>query len=387
MASTQLMSGIQSLRGSAEAYGPRRRWLGTRAYWVFQSMGWGAILGFGLLPILFAPHTTARTAWVEGSYDAVHSVSGLVLSHLLRVIILWNLQRVTTWTSFVVRMIPAWISVALVWSGISLWMILNLYIRNSDLPFTRPLDRTLFQIVDLMTLALPLMIIWTAFYLGICTYRQGQRDRLERVQLQAALHESELRTLKAQLDPHFLFNSLNSLRALISEADGPARQAVTRLADLLRATLQASRLSQVPLSAEWSIAENYLHLEQLRRGARLRWHCRLEPEALGCWVPPLILQGLVENALKHGIDTLEAGGEIRIDAGRSGEALALRVSNPGTLNQANAGSGLGLANSRARLRLVFGEHASLELREPIPGTVVAEVLIPQRNGTYQKTSI
>jgi LytS/YehU family sensor histidine kinase len=264
-------------------------------------------------------------------------------------------------------------------------MILDLYIHNSDLPFTKPIEGTLFQVVDLMTLALPLMIIWTGFYLGICTYRQSQRDRLERAQLQSALHESELRTLKAQLDPHFLFNSLNSLRALISESDGPARQAVTRLADLLRATLHASRLSQVPLLEEWSITENYLHLEQLRRGARLHWHCRLEPDALDSAVPPLILQGLVENALKHGIDTLEVGGEIRIDAYRSGDALMLRVSNPGTLNPTRAGSGLGMANSRARLRLVFGEQASLELREASKGTVVAEVLVPQRNGTYRET--
>lgn len=385
MASLPLNSGIQSLRGSAKSYGPRRRWLGTRSYWLLQAAGWGAVLCIGLLPVLFSPRMTLRAAAVQFSYESVYSVSGLLLSHILRLISLWILQRAETWAVFAVSMVPAWLSVSLVWSGISLWMILNLYIQNSDLPFTRPLDGTLFQFVDLMTVALPLMIIWTGFYLGICTYRQGQRDRLDRAQLQAALHQSELRALKAQLDPHFLFNSLNSLRALISEDNGPARHAVTRLADLLRATLQASRLSQVPLSEEWSITENYLHLEQLRRGARLRWNCRLEPDALSCSVPPLILQGLVENALKHGIDTLEAGGEIRVEAYRSGEALVLRVSNPGTLNPTRVGLGLGMANSRARLRLVFGELASLDLKEASRGTVVAEVLVPQRNGTYHDT--
>jgi hypothetical protein len=179
------------------------------------------------------------------------------------------------------------------------------------------------------------------------------------------------------LDPHFLFNSLNSLRALISESDVRAREAVTRLADLLRSTLDASRLSEVSLSDEWSTTQNYLHIEHLRRGTRLRWRSHFEPDSLRCRLPPLVLQGLVENALKHGLDRREAGGEIDIRGRVHGNVLELTVTNPGLLDPGTSGNGMGLANARSRLSLVFGPGASLQLSQGEADMVIAEVIVPQ----------
>lgn len=316
---------------------------------------------------------------MQVAYESVFSTTGLLLSHGLRLIILWNLNRSKLWVQFIVRMIPAWIAVSLIWSGIGLWMILTLFYHNPGVSTNSNATPkgSLFELVDIITLTLPLMIIWTGFYLGIRVYRQTQLDNLKLAQLQAALHETELRTLKAQLDPHFLFNSLNSLRALIPESNQPARLALTRLADLLRATLQASRLSSIRLEDEWTTTENYLQLEQLRRGNRLRWTRRIEPSAMSCSVPPLVLQGLVENALKHGLDKLEDGGEIQIEGAFSSNVLTLSVSNPGTLDVKTAGTGVGVANARARLQLVFGPNASLEIIQSGPQRVRADIRIPQ----------
>ncbi|MDB6166052.1 MAG: ypdA, partial [Lacunisphaera sp.] len=204
--------------------------------------------------------------------------------------------------------------------------------------------------------------------------------------LAANVKEAELRALKSQVNPHFLFNSLNSLRALIDEDAPRAREAVTRLANMLRYSLQSGQLETVPFEDELRIVEDYLALEQIRHENRLRvrWEIAEDVSVGAVSVPPMLLQTLVENAVKYGIGTRREGGELRISAQFEGAALRLRVTNPGDLAEpasasaARAGSstGVGLRNASERLKLLFGDRASLTLLSEPAGCVTADVLIP-----------
>jgi sensor histidine kinase YesM len=208
--------------------------------------------------------------------------------------------------------------------------------------------------------------------------------QIEHLRLVANVKEAELRALKSQVNPHFLFNSLNSLRALIDEDAPRAREAVTRLANILRYSLQSGQVETVSLKDELQAVEDYLALEQIRHEERLlvRWdvadEARLQP------VPPMLLQTLVENAVKYGISARREGGLVAISAQIENSILRIRVSNPGELTSpanaasAKAGSstGVGLRNASERLKLLYGDHAVLRLFSEPVGCVTAEVSLP-----------
>jgi LytS/YehU family sensor histidine kinase len=221
---------------------------------------------------------------------------------------------------------------------------------------------------------------WMGLYFFYHLFDRFNRSEIERLRLSSYAKEAELRSLKSQLNPHFIFNSLNSLRALIEENPKRARQAVTQLANLLRYSLQSSQLETVPFEDELRIVNDYLALEQVRHEERLQVHLDIEPETLTLPIPPMLLQTLVENAVKYGISTRPAGGEIAIVARCENGSLRLRVSNPGDLVNAGrergASTGLGLRNAAERLRLLFGDSASLQLRAETSELVIAEAFVP-----------
>jgi LytS/YehU family sensor histidine kinase len=218
------------------------------------------------------------------------------------------------------------------------------------------------------------------------SYRWHQQVKLDEARLLAAAREAQLRALEAQLNPHFLFNSLNSLRALLPlELERP-REAVTQLADLLRASLTSAQEKLVPLAGELETVEKYLALEHLRHENRLRWRIDANADAGNQLVPPFLVQGLIENAIKHGVDRLEAGGEIVVAARVEHGTLRITVTNPGSLEKPTGAAstsqtkstGVGLANARARLALLFGPEARLTLQSDGFARVIAEVFIPAR---------
>lgn len=228
--------------------------------------------------------------------------------------------------------------------------------------------------------------VWLCIYFFYHLFDRFNRSEVERAQLAASVKEAELRSLKSQVNPHFIFNSLNSLRALIDEDPARARQSVTQLANLLRYSLQSGQLETVPFEEELRIVNDYLALEQVRHEERLRVRLDVAPETLQLPIPPMLLQTLVENAVKYGISAHSEGGEIAITARQENGALRLQVTNPGSLptgelaprTRSPASTGVGLKNAAERLRLLFGERATLKLRAAAPDRVVAEAVIPLR---------
>ncbi|MEQ1834128.1 MAG: histidine kinase [Candidatus Eisenbacteria bacterium] len=188
-------------------------------------------------------------------------------------------------------------------------------------------------------------------YLSIEASHAAQRRVLE---TEVTAREAELRALRAQLNPHFLFNSLNSINALVGTDPEGARRMCEGLGDFLRRTLALGARDSVTLGEELALVERYLGIEQVRFGDRLRVERAVDPQATACQVPPLLLQPLVENAIKHGIQDLLEGGAVRIEARVEGAQLRVVVENPVDPEApSRRGEGVGLANVRRRLE-VFG---------------------------------
>ncbi len=187
--------------------------------------------------------------------------------------------------------------------------------------------------------------------------RESERRVLE---ARVTAQDAELRMLRTQIDPHFLFNSLNSISALTSSNPAGARAMTLRLADFFRHTLGLEAHRKVTLEAEVTLALHFLAIEQVRFGDRLAVERDVADDALACLLPPMILQPLVENAVKHGIGNLTEGGAVRIAAARVGSQLRLAVENDVDADAPAApGNGIGLANVRQRLAAAYGADAAI----------------------------
>ncbi len=199
------------------------------------------------------------------------------------------------------------------------------------------------------------------FVLAFENAREAERRLL---QTQVTAREAELRALRAQLNPHFLFNSLNSISALAGSDAEAARTMCGLLGDFLRTSLALGGRERVAFEEELALAGRYLAVEQVRFGGRLAVERDVEPAALRCLVPPLLIQPLVENAVKHGVADRVEGGTVRIEARRRGDALEIAVENPRDPEApARRGTGLGLENVRQRLSALDPRRAHLDVLE------------------------
>jgi LytS/YehU family sensor histidine kinase len=185
----------------------------------------------------------------------------------------------------------------------------------------------------------------------------------ERFRAESLAREAAFTALKMQINPHFLFNALASIRTLSRIQPETAHEAISQLSALFRYALQSAQQETVPLREELSIVRDYLALERLRFEDRLQSSFHIPPELEGMPIPPMTLQILVENAVKHGIEEERHGGEIRIHAALGQGELHLRVLNTGTLRHNTRGNGIGLENARERLRMMFGTSADITLQQ------------------------
>ncbi len=205
--------------------------------------------------------------------------------------------------------------------------------------------------------------------------REAEKQMLE---LEVLAREAELKALKAQIHPHFLFNSLNSLMALIGSNGAEARRVCLLLSDFLRQSLKSASIDSIPLSEELALIESYLAIEQVRFGSRLRVKLDVSMDCRDCRLPPLLCQPLIENAINHGIAHLVEGGEICVSAGQAGSMLLIRISNPCAADRPRTGSkGIGLANVRRRLAALYGNDGRIDVMER-DGVFMAEIRLPGR---------
>ena len=245
-------------------------------------------------------------------------------------------------------------------------------------------------IESLRTLALSDWLLEASVYLVILSTvmmrdysRRFHGEQLKNSELKAALAHSELSALKMQLHPHFLFNTLNSISTLLHKDARAADEMVARLGDFLRLTLENSGEQVVTLAQEMDFINRYLEIESIRFGDRLTLEREVEPETLQARVPNLILQPLIENAIKHGISRQIRPGKISIRARRFSEKLQLEIEDDGPgLQNGKSGSGIGLANTRARLFNLYGDNQQVEIARAAPQGLIVKLEIPFETDKY-----
>ncbi|MCC3155547.1 sensor histidine kinase [Hymenobacter sp. BT770] len=347
----------------------------SRYYWRTQLLSWGAYAVFNLILFKsFAGKSAGAWAWVMSGV-----IAGALLgaSHLLRLLL-----RRQGWLrlpplALLGRLLLANAALAVgseVAIGLVTWVLLP----------RQPAGQGPQGWLPYLGYALNMNImlwLWSAAYIGWHYLQRSRRAEVEKWRLTAAVREAELNTLRAQLNPHFLFNGLNNIRGLVSEDPGRARQALAHLAELLRYVMQHSATPLVPLGQELEIVADYLALEALQLEDRLRYALDVAPAARAAQLPPLTVQLLVENAIKHGVASRPAGGYVAITAQLDAAGwLCLTVRNPGRYAPAPAagGSGLGLRGLRERLAQAFGPAAvfSLDNDPNAADTVLAALRLP-----------
>jgi sensor histidine kinase YesM len=352
-----------------------------RLYVLCQVVGWGGMLAIQLFYQSLGTNPRSSARGMEESITTMILLVGLLLTHYARFLVKrWSWMELG-WSALLPRVGALATVMSMTWSVVSFGYVYGIL----QLCWTSKLSPA-FAVVATTFNGVCIFLAWFGVYFIYHAFERLRRMQVERLHLAASVKEAELRALKSQVNPHFLFNSLNSLRALIDEDAPRARESVTRLANMLRYSLQSGQLETVALEEELRIVEDYLALEQIRHEDRLRVRWQLENEATlrGLPVPPMLLQTLVENAVKYGISARREGGEIVISASLTGAALHLRVTNPGDLaapasaSAARAGSstGVGLRNASDRLKLLFGDRATLTVLAEPAGCVTADVYIP-----------
>ena len=211
-------------------------------------------------------------------------------------------------------------------------------------------------------------------------HNEARERELTTAQLQTRLAEASLQSLQRQLHPHFLFNTLHTISALMHRDAEAADAMLAQLSDLLRLTLDRVGTQEVALKEELDFLEKYLEIEQTRFGERLKVDLDIHPDTLDAAVPNLLLQPLVENAVRHGIAQKIGGGRVEISARRNGDALCLvvRDTGPGLSPEKRTAldTGVGLTNTRSRLRHLFGDRHTFEFHEPADGGLAVKISIP-----------
>jgi len=340
------------------------RSLPTHYYWVLQCLGWGiyATIGFS----------------IQGLYGGFSSrVVGLALSGSLILLLLTHLLRHISkrnhWTSLTFGRLALRIFVStLLMAIVSQLLVSVLMIWVFDLLGNQTYSFVVLGIYIFQTQVI--LICWSLIYFSFHAVRNRQHEQVEKWRLQAALKDAELAALKAQINPHFMFNCLNNIRALVLEDPERSREMITRLSDLLRYCIRLNQEPLVSLGEEMEIVADYLMLESIHYEERLSYELQMSEDLLGIKVPPMSIQLLVENAVKHGISKLPRGGKIRVETQKQQNQLTIVVTNSGQLAPTSENSptgSIGLQNARERLALLFPNDGRLFIRNRDAETVEA----------------
>jgi sensor histidine kinase YesM len=338
-------------------------------YWLFQIFGWSV---FALINIFFAVIFNQLND--KMLFRLVFFIeTGLFFSHLMRMtihqlnILLKPLQQQIV--NFIILTIVFAMAIALIRTPFEI--ICGLH--NSSSSGSELFQRLFFTNFGPTS---SLLFVWNSIYFMYHYVMKSRKQQMDTLQLEALVKALELKTIKAHINPHFIFNALNSIRALIDENPPRARAAITELSNILRSSLSADKAETVSLKEELKIVKDYLALENMRFEDRLHVEYDVDEETLNQQVPPMMLQTLVENAIKHGISKQVKGGLVKITSDVRGSYHLLSVQNTGHLNGGASKEGFGLSSTQDRLSLLYGDKAKFEIHQLDSTIVEAKVLIP-----------
>ncbi|MCD9016145.1 sensor histidine kinase [Parachryseolinea silvisoli] len=342
-----------------------------RLYWTLQTGGW---LFYAVVQIVFSFFASDGFATRRITFLLFEAFLCLMITHLFRLFL--NRWR---WLYLPMPKLIPGVFVAVILMGVTVYFLripVNLILGRLFDP------RTAFdpaQILGQTSFYAIVFFLWSVFYF---TYHYFDRYN-KSLKYEASMIEIELNNLKSQLNPHFIFNALNSIRALVDENPSKSKQAINQLSNILRNSLAMDKKGLTKFDDEMRLVRDYLGLESIRFEERLKTEFDIHPQSQNFLVPPLMIQTLVENGIKHGISKLTQGGVIQVKTSVDNNRLKVHIRNTGHLVQGNKRKGgLGLKNTMQRLKLIYGDEASFRIVNENDNFVLTEIIIPQ-NFTYE----
>lgn len=339
-----------------------------KIYWLCQIVGWGF---YGFMQVFL--YTIAERFDTNQLRGVIFQVIFYILTtHLFRTIIIqqgWLNLRLN-------RLIPRLLIFTFGLSILNYWYLISIEFFTDKVEAK---DLKIFTILINTLIYWAVYFIWTVFYFTFHYVRRYNKS----LKAETAAREVELNNLRSQLNPHFIFNALNSIRALVDENPRKSKDAITQLSHILRNSLISDRQKLISFTEELKTVMDYLALESIRYEERLTTKFDIDRNSGRFKIPPLMIQTLVENGIKHGIATLKYGGEISIITKVKRKHLYLHIRNTGQLsNPKKVVTGFGLENTRKRLSLIFGEEATFEIKNETKNTVLTSITIPSNEGHY-----
>jgi two-component system, LytTR family, sensor kinase len=336
-------------------------------YWICQVGGWSLFVLFNSLFIKLENAFTSNVAISQG----LMLIFGIVISHIYRnIIIRFNWVRLKTFL-LIPRVIIATVVLATIMDYTQYGIEYSLGIaggKHQDIVTIA---------VNILNLAF-VLFFWSLFYFSFHYIENYKKAEIENLKWEASINEIELNKLKSQLNPHFMFNAMNSIRALVDENPLKSKEAITQLSNILRNTLQMGKNKMIPFDEEMKIVNDYLALESIRYEERLKLSISVDPESGLFNIPPLMLQTLVENGIKHGISKLTAGGLLEIKTAVKNNKLHISIRNSGVIREpVENETGFGIKNTLQRLQLLYGKEASLKIENEKDNIVLTELVIPK----------
>jgi two-component system LytT family sensor kinase len=338
-------------------------------YWLCQIFGWGVYAGISVFFYL-----TLSTKKIDNFYGLVviDIAMGLLVTHLMRIIIRQYkyLQNPIKKQIVSFGIITIIFSIIYACADVGVEKLFNLKESFSeDISVWNEIARN--SINNLF-----ILFIWNLIYYTYHYIEYNRLQELNTLKLKASVKELELKTIKSHINPHFIFNALNSIRALVDENPTRARTAITELSNILRSSMQTEKFETVPLERELNIVKDYLALEQMRFEERLKVELNINEDTLEQPVPPMMLQILVENAIKHGISKKVDGGTIRIISDFKNGYHELIVQNTGQLNGYVNEEGFGVRSTQDRLNLLYHGKATFTLSDVDDEMVQSKISMP-----------
>ncbi len=337
-----------------------------KLYWICQLGGW-----FLFTMLEFITYLTIDGFRATLLLNVlVNFILGITLTHAYRIVLIK-----TGWLNLpLYKLIPR---------GIMAVVIMSILMASVNIP----LDRYTYPIFEQIPFSFGFIfgyvfnlskyvLLWSLTYHLFQYWERLLEAEKERYRLQAAMKENAFHNLKTQLNPHFLFNSLNSIRTLIDINPVTAKSAVNQLSGLLRSSLYNGKQKTISLKDEMQTVYDYLAIESIRFDERLVTEFNIDKEALDCEVPPMMLQTLIENGVKHGISKSKNGGSIVLEIHKNNKVLHIDIFNTGHFSPNEKSVGLGIENTVERLKILYDEKATFSIRNTTDNKVQTHIDIP-----------
>lgn len=337
-----------------------------RAYWLCQIIGWSTwgLLNFGVL--LIQSNKIALTDLFGAIFQVAFYIGS---SHFLR----WQIKKKKWFTFSSIRLIPR-ILISNIVLGLTNYftLIFMSYLMGTLIV---SIELRYYNILFGILGPTAMYFLWSLVYFTYHYFEEYNKS----LQYQAVIRDTELNNLRAQLNPHFIFNALNSIRALVDEDPKKSKSAITQLSNILRTSLQVDKQKLVLLQDEMATVEDYLSLESIRYEERLKVELDISKRTHKIKIPPMMIQTLVENGIKHGISKLKTGGVISVMARIEGDFLVVQIRNSGVYlnNKPTKKMGYGLDNTRKRIQLIYGELARFTIKNESVDMVLTELVLPK----------